>query len=175
MKKVFFLLSLVLLGAVSCTAQLPAEYRGEYKASLDSEGLLASLSDTTSDKHTITTYTVTRTSNSSDGSDFQQEAQRKAKEIIENYTAQGYTLASANSSMQTSAYDIITIKAHSIENANPLTKQTEVLYEWKDKDVTPLENGYRIQATNGTTFTLERINPTQVRILELHLILTSTN
>lgn len=175
MKKQALLLSLLLLvGAASCNAQIAANCRGTYKASLDAEGLLSSLAAAPTDSNLVTSYTVTHTGTPGDGTDFVKETQSKILEIIDAASSKGFALHSADLSLQTHAYDIITLKANSLENANPMTKQTEVLYQWRDSDVTPIANGgYRIQAADGSTLTLERLSPTTLRIPELHLILTA--
>jgi hypothetical protein len=116
---------------------------------------------------------VKRINGSPDVAEFQKEAQRKAQELIDSYTSKGYILDSSSMSMKTKAYGIITIKRNSIENENPMTKKTEVLYRWKDSDVSCLESGYSIKTYEGTTITLERINATDIRIPELYLILST--
>lgn len=165
----------LLFGLTSCNAQIqiPTDYCGKYKASLDSKKLLKTLADPISDTSTASSVTVKRINGSPDVAEFQKEAQRKAQELIDSYTSKGYILDSSSMSMKTKAYGIITIKRNSIENENPMTKKTEVLYRWKDSDVSCLESGYSIKTYEGTTITLERINATDIRIPELYLILSS--
>jgi hypothetical protein len=172
MKNITIIIAL-LIGFTSCNAQIPTDYLGKYKASLDSKNLLATLADPASDTSTASSVTVKRINGSPDVAEFQKEAQRKAQELIDSYTSKGYILDSSSMSMKTKAYGIITIKRNSIENENPMTKKTEVLYRWKDSDVSCLESGYSIKTYEGTTITLERINATDIRIPELYLILST--
>lgn len=171
MTKIVCFACLVLLSATTCTAQVSKDYCGEYKSSLDYKKLLASLTDTTSTKRTFSATTVTYASNPTTGVDFQKEVQQKTEEILDSHIPKGYQVDSSSMSKQTNAYGIITIKGNSIENANPMTKKTEVLYEWKNQDVSTVENGYQIKTASGEVITLERIGQT-VRIPELYLILT---
>lgn len=174
MKKIAVTIIIALLfGLTSCNAQIPTDYLGKYKASLDSKKLLETFADPISDTSTASSVTVKRINGSPDVAEFQKEAQRKAQELIDSYTSKGYILDSSSMSMKTKAYGIITIKRNSIENENPMTKKTEVLYRWKDRDVSCLESGYSIKTYEGTTITLERINATDIRIPELYLILSS--
>ncbi|MCR5065519.1 MAG: hypothetical protein K6A67_07070 [Bacteroidales bacterium] len=173
MKKITVALILLTLGATSCNGQIPTDYCGKYKVSLDTESLLASLAEKTAEDGTLSSVTVTRTDSLPSETEFLKSSQRKAQEILDSYTSKGFKLESSKMSMQTNTYDIITIKSNSIENANPMTKKTETLYEWKDSDISHIENGYRIKASDGSTVTLERINPTTIRIPEMYLILSS--
>ena len=173
MKKTLLIIALALGATATCTAQIAADYLGEYQTSLDLESLKSAPADTAASGLTFSlTYTSTP---SSDNASSQQTTQALAEEIVNQLAAKGFTLQSATASMQTTAYGNLTLKANALENANPLTKQTEVLYEWADSDVTPIEGGLRIRAANGATFTLESLTATTLRIPELHLILTAQN
>lgn len=173
MKNITVALILLTLGATSCNGQIPTDYCGKYRVSLDTESLLTSLAEKTAEDGTLSSVTVTRTDSLPSETEFLKSSQRKAQELIDSYTSKGYILDSSSMSMKTKAYGIITIKRNSIENENPMTKKTEVLYRWKDSDVSCLESGYSIKTYEGTTITLERINATDIHIPELYLILSS--
>ena len=62
MKKITVALILLTLGATSCNGQIPTDYCGKYRVSLDTESLLTSLAEKTAEDGALSSVTVTRTS-----------------------------------------------------------------------------------------------------------------